>query len=76
MTDDNYKYWSKSSVYLKALQDENYNVASLPFINIADCLVSKTGPDEKKQINTTPLQLLVPTNFGVPMLPFLKPETT
>ena len=56
MNDDNYKHWSKSSVYLKAIRDEKLHCSISTFYKYCRLLGFKNRPRRKKSDDYTPLK--------------------
>ena len=63
MTDDNYKYWSKSSVYLKALQDEKLQCGISAFYKYCRLLGFKNRPGRKKADQYNPVTTSCPNEL-------------
>lgn len=60
MNNDHYKFWSKSSIYLKALRDGNLQCAITTFYKYCQLLGFKNRPRRRKQDNYNPLKTYKP----------------
>ena len=63
MNDDNYKHWSKSSVYLKALRDENLQCCVSTFYKYCRLLGFKNKSRRKKSDNYNPVKTSRPNQL-------------
>ena len=63
MSDDNYKYWSKSSVYLKALREGNLKCCISTFYKYCRLLGFSNRPRRKKPDNYNPVKTTRPNEL-------------
>lgn len=63
MIDKNYKFWSKSSIYLKALRDENLKCCVSTFYKYCRLLGFKNRPRRKKSDSYSPVKTLQPNQI-------------
>ncbi|NGX85371.1 DDE-type integrase/transposase/recombinase [Aequorivita sp. KMM 9714] len=63
MDDDNYKHWSKSSIYLKSLRDEKLQCCVSTFYKYCRLLGFKNRPRRKKSDSYTPVRTTRPNKL-------------
>ena len=63
MTDDNYKFWSKSSIYLKALRDGDLQCAMTTFYKYCRLLGFKNRPRKRKSDDYNPVKTSKPNEL-------------
>ena len=63
MTNGNYKYWSKSSIYLKAIRDENLKCALTTFYKYCRLLGFKNRPRKRKSDAYNPVRTSKPNEL-------------
>lgn len=63
MANENYKFWSKSSIYLKALRDENLQCAMTTFYKYCRLLGFKNRPRKRKSDDYNPVKTSDPNEL-------------
>jgi putative transposase len=63
MNDDNYKHWSKASIYLKAIRDEKLKCCISTFYKYCQLLGFKNRPRKKKSDDYHPVKTSAPNQI-------------
>ncbi|WP_430412808.1 DDE-type integrase/transposase/recombinase [Kordia sp.] len=64
MNDDNYKYWSKASIYLKAIRDEKLKCCISTFYKYCQLLGFKNRPRKRKSDDYMPVRTSKPNQLS------------
>ena len=67
MNNDNYKFWSKLSIYLKAVRDEKLHCTQTAFYKDCRLLGFENKPRRRKSDDYCSVKIQHQINYGVPI---------